>query len=298
MRFLTAALLAFAAAAAPTLRALPGRLLGLFQMDVDANDLTLYSISPNTGVNTSVGTGIKLGQLTETFPAASCFEALTSQLIVTCATADGVYALTASGSQSLVSPLPAYDDADPLAGLACTDDAIYYMTQTAVFTVGKGAAPVKVADVALSSTAVKVAVIPAGGTGGKPLLIVGDTGSSTWATLDAGNGFKQGTLRTSIAALWDLQYSALLGKLVAVAGYQLYTVDQSTGATKKVAQIVDGSGYPKVNAVDPTGRYFAFWDFNNVSVRRTGRGARCRRTNALISPCSVGSGWGGVGWGG
>jgi len=49
-------------------------------------------------------------------------------------------------------------------------------------------------------------------------------------------------LQTTISALWDLQYSVYLESLVAVAGYSLYTIDGSTGKTKRVGAIIDGPG--------------------------------------------------------
>lgn len=230
-----ALLISSAGASGLRARALPtGRLMGLYQLGSDLQDLTLLTIDPNTAVNVTTRDHIQLGSLTETFPASSCYDAASKTLVVTCATADGVYAFAKDGTQTLVSPLPAYDETDPLAGLACTSDTVYYLTQTAIYTVGAGVQPSKVADLALTASSVKIAVSPTGGKGGAPLIIVGDTGAQTWSTIDVGNAFKVSSIKTTISALWDLQYSSYLDTLIAVAGYQLYTVNPNTGATKKV----------------------------------------------------------------
>jgi hypothetical protein len=51
---------------------------------------------------------------------------------------------------------------------------------------------------------------------------------------------------------------------VELGDYQLYSVNPTSGATKKVMNIPDGPGYPRVNGINLAGDTFFFFDFGSV----------------------------------
>ena len=250
------------AAAAPSLRAgasPSGSLLGLFQFDSALpSDLTLLSTDPLTGFNRTLADTISLGPLSDTFPAFSCKDESSQALVATCASADGVYSFDAKGAQTLLSPLPPYDETDPLAGLACAPGAeVFYITSRGLSTVGGGEAPKLQTALSLSLTANKVVVVPTGGTDGAALVVIADTASASWTTIDAGDAFAVGAIKTSLTAVWDVAYSAAADKLIALYNYNVYAVDASTGATSKGTTIPGAKPsyqFLRLSAIDPAGQ--------------------------------------------
>ena len=228
-----------------------------------------------TAVNVTVADNLSLGPAqTETYPAASCIDVQSNTLVVTTATADGVYSFSASGEQTLLSPLPPYAETDPLVGLACASDAIYMLSPTALYTVGGGVAPVKVASLGLTPSATKVVVVPTGGTGGAALIVVGDTDidATSWFTIDTGNDFFVQNINVGVTSLWDLTFSASLNTLVAVSNYKLWTVSATKGTSKSIATIEGAAPayqFLHLAAVDPTGQYVCYSDYCERAGGRT-----------------------------
>jgi len=273
-----------------------GHLLALFQFDVDPESLTLLSIDPVTGINVTVATDLTLGKpQTSASPlVASCLDTMTNSLVVSSSAGDGVYSFAddGKGTMTVVSPLPPFTEENPFIGLACTPTAIYYLTNNSLSTVGGGELPQKVTDLDLPETANKVVVVPKGGSGAAPWIVIGDTDSGTWVTIDVGDSFAVASIKSTITKLSNLHYSPVLDTLVALSGYNLYTVDPFRGTTKNVASI-DGASpaylFLKVNAVDPSGQYFVYFDFYAQRViDLTGGYAKVVEVDTDIAPRLIG----------
>jgi hypothetical protein len=182
------ALLTLAGVASASAAALPGSLVGIFLPgDNVLPNLAVVSIDPNSAANKTLSTA-SLGPIKTTFPAKSTKSA-DGLLVVTAATADGIYTFdTTTGESKQLAPLPAYNDSDPLIGLVTLPDGIYMLTQSALWAVADGAVTSVATFDALPPVA-QVAVAPSAGTGGKPLIYVGDTESTALYAIDTGDSY-------------------------------------------------------------------------------------------------------------
>lgn len=183
------ALLSLAGVASASAAALPGSLVGVFLPgDNVLPNLAVVSIDPNSAANKTLAPASLGATLRTTFPAKSTKSA-DGLLVVTAATADGVYTFdTTSGESNKLAPLPAYNDSDPLIGLVTLPDGIYMLTQNALWSVADGAVTSVATFDALPPVA-QVAVAPAAGTGGKPVIYVGDTESTALYAIDTGDSY-------------------------------------------------------------------------------------------------------------
>lgn len=71
-------------------------------------------------------------------------------------------------------------------------------------------------------------------------LFVADGGSSTIYVISLAAPYGVKTIRSTVSAPWDMQWSAALNTLLVLGSYELYTVNPSSGSTARLINIVDG----------------------------------------------------------
>jgi hypothetical protein len=282
---LRAAVLAAAGAAAAAVAppVLTGAVLGLYLLPGnDFTNLTLISIDPATGANRTVATGLSLGDsLSQIYPAGSALLPGSGELAVAAATSDAVYAFdVTTGARRTLAPLPPYDGSDPILGLEVVGSGLFLLTQHALFAVAGGKLTQVASYTTLPDEAV-TAVVPTGGTNGKGALIVGNASIAdgthvlpTVFRIDFGAGFSATGRAVNMtdetgnfSDVWDLAWSPFLGKLWAFGGwYQAWTLDPVSWELNYVQPVIDGPGYPSVNAISDDGRFFCFLDFDSFHV--------------------------------
>jgi hypothetical protein len=246
-----------ASAPAPTL-------VGLVRNSADFTNCSLLHIDPATGANTTIALVDACKQVSQTYPAFSTFDAAGQNLVVAISTAPAVYAYNVlTGALSYSWPLPTYNSSDPMIGFVSMNVskptvhyAAYIVFQSGVYSIDETGLNLVVSYNFPGSAS--VIVIP-----GQDVIAVVDETSAKIYLVDVGAN-SVSSLTTNVNGPWDAQYSTAYGFIVLLGDYQLYTTNPTTGTTKKVMNIPDGPGYPRVNGVNQAGDTFFFFDFASV----------------------------------
>lgn len=264
------------AASLATARAVEdGVLIGTY-FNVDTLACDLWSVSPSTGENKTIGTSGVCKDTSTTWPSYSAHYPQSTSLYVALAEAPAVYSVDMNSAATSTLVKVTYNDSNPFIGfISFSPKLTYLVTQYQVWILNSSqpyplinyAFP---ADVQLTGTAT-------GGTGNGPRLFIHDGDSDALYTVDINAGTVSKS-HTGIKGLLDLQYDSgaqTTGseRLIAVIGYTLGQWDLKAHKFSKIGGIPDGPGYPRVNALSPSGKTLAIIDFANVFTMDTVTGA-------------------------
>jgi hypothetical protein len=135
----------------------------------------------------------------------------------------------------------------------------------------------------------QAAASPTGGSGGAGRIFVSDGSSRAIAVVDLGNPANVSHITSSsVSSPWDLQYSAPRDELVSLVNYELYGTNSRTGKSRKICNIPDGPGYPRVNGISADGEFFYFMDFSNLYTISVAQGTILSKAPIFSAPLTVG----------
>lgn len=275
-----------------------GTLYGVVHPSGDINTCSLYSIDLSTGVNTTVAdVSAVCAGVTTVWPAFSAaLVETTSSLVLLTSSAASIFGIDiATGETSTVAALPAYNESDAYLGMVNlaggNSAALYVVNQYSGVSYASNGQLKPLGQVPGLPASGSVAGSPFGGTFAAGRLFVSDRASDavTVISLNPGGGaLDVAVLHTKVDSPMDMQYDAGTDRLILLADYVLYGVESLSGASTKIADVPNGPGFPRVNAITPDGATFVFIDFASVHVMDTTSGATSIVANFSSAPLVVG----------
>ena len=242
------------AAAAPAAAVPAGSIVGLFSNGATGG-CDLWRLSPSTGDNATVATGLRMCDgVVQFFPAVATKLADDGALVVAIGTGASVFSIdTASGAQTPLAPMPALNDSNwPLGLVAAPAGKLYLVFQNDVMEVANNKLTRLPIDISVPQYA-QVTSCPACGTGGAPVIFVADEASTTIFCFDLGAMDAPYTIKSGVSGDMDLQWSESQASLIEVASYTLYKTNPVSGKSTRIGYVPDGPGYPRVNTLSPGG---------------------------------------------
>jgi hypothetical protein len=259
---------------------------GLFSYGTDTGlSCFLAQIDLATGSNVSFPVSF-CDSIKSTYPSFSTLSE-DSQHYIVAITGDAYIRIVAvaNGTEAEYAPAPVLDTGDAYLGLVSVNDGIsftiYLVSSKAIYVVGDGYS---------SKVFTFPTPLPAEGkvAASSSAIYFADSTSTTVYVIDLNSNFGISTISTTVSKPWDLQYSAATNELILLGSYQLYAANPSSGKTRKIVDIVDGSGYPKVNFINSDGTVFGFLDFNKIYTIALNNGTYLTGAPYPYAPRAVG----------